>query len=192
MTVSDFLLSTGAITLAEIGDKTQLLTLALAARYRHPMAIFIGLLLATLLNHALAGVVGYTLGSFLDPAVLQWVLAISFLAMAGWVLVPDKNTATGDSSSRYGVILATFVTFFIAEMGDKTQVATMALAANGHFVVSVILGTTLGMLLANAPVIVFGDRMLKHVPMQHIRRATAALFAILGMAALISVVKEYL
>ena len=176
------LASVGLVALAEMGDKTQLLSLALAARYRRPLPIVGGIALATLLNHALAGALGAWLTRVLGPQTLQILLALSFLAMAAWMLVPDKLELEERPAPRYGVLAATTVAFFFVEMGDKTQVATVALAAKYAAVATVVAGTTLGMLLANVPVVVFGERLLRRVPVRRVQRIAAALF--LGLALL--------
>jgi putative Ca2+/H+ antiporter (TMEM165/GDT1 family) len=183
--IEALLVSTGVVALAEIGDKTQLLALLLAARFRKPWPIVAGILVATLLNHALAGLLGAWITSWLSPGVLRWVLGVSFLAMAAWTLIPDKiEDDEAQFASRLGVFGATFVSFFLAEMGDKTQIATVAMAAQYAQVQAVVAGTTLGMLIANVPVVFAGDRLAQRIPMQWVHRAAAALFALLGVAAL--------
>jgi len=178
--------SIALVALAEIGDKTQLLALALAAKYRRPMPIIAGIALATVLNHALAGALGAWLTGLMGPRTLQIVLAASFLAMAGWMLIPDKLELT-ERPTRFGVLATTTVAFFLVEMGDKTQIATVALAAKYAAFYAVVAGTTAGMLLANVPVVLFGERALRRIPMQVVQRFAAALFAVLGLAALIAV-----
>lgn len=181
-----FLISTGIVTLAEMGDKTQLLSLVLTARFRRPWPIAWGILAATLVNHALAGAVGSWVQTQLGPDALRWVLGLSFIAMAVWMLVPDKldEQDTPATSSRWGVFGTTLLAFFLAEMGDKTQIATVALAAQYKQWLAVVLGTTLGMMLANAPVVWLGDRLLKKVPIRAVHLVSAAIFAALGLAAL--------
>ena len=178
-----FLASVGLVALAEVGDKTQLLSLALAAKYRRPLPILAGIAIATLLNHALAGAFGTWLTDALGQRVLQIAVALSFLAMAGWMLVPDKPSELS-LPARLGVLATTTVAFFLVEMGDKTQVATVALAARYDSFYAVVGGTTLGMLLANAPVVVFGPRLLQRVPVRAVQRVAALLFAALGLLAL--------
>jgi putative Ca2+/H+ antiporter (TMEM165/GDT1 family) len=184
------LVSTGVVALAEIGDKTQLLALLLAARYRRPWPIVAGILVATLLNHALAGWLGAWIPQLLSPTVLRWGLGLGFLAMAVWVLIPDRiDEGEVRIADRLGVFGATFVAFFIAEMGDKTQIATVAMAAHyaaqiGGFL-AVIAGTTLGMLIANVPVVLVGDRLAQKIPMKWVHGAAALLFAGLGVATLL-------
>lgn len=180
-----FLVSTGIVALAEIGDKTQLLALLLAAKFRKPVPIILGILVATLANHGLAGAIGTWLTSLASPDVLRWVLGISFLAMAGWILVPDKIDEDETKLARFGVFGTTVIAFFLAEMGDKTQVATVALAAQYHAVFAVVAGTTLGMLLANVPAVLLGDRVATRMPVRTVHAVAAALFAVLGVATLL-------
>ncbi len=178
------LVSTGLVTLAEIGDKTQLLSLVLAARFRQPLTIALGILIATLANHALAGALGAWLGSLLAPEVLRWILGLSFLAMAVWMLIPDR--LEGDEATRapaLGVLATTVVVFFLAEMGDKTQVATVVLAARYESLVQVVVGTTAGMMLANVPVVWLGERLTRRLPISLVHRISALVFAILGLLA---------
>lgn len=177
-----FLVSTGIVTLAEMGDKTQLLALILALRFRKPWPIVLGILVATLLNHALAGAVGAWVTTVLGPDVLRWVLGASFIAMAVWMLIPDKMDDDGDASSspRLGVFGTTLVAFFLAEMGDKTQIATVMLAAQYHAYLWVVAGTTLGMMLANAPVVWLGERMTRRIPIRLVHLISAGIFAVLG------------
>lgn len=178
--------STGVVALAEIGDKTQLLALLLAARYRRPWPIVAGILVATLINHALAGWLGAWIPALLSPAVLRWVLGLGFLAMAVWVLIPDRlDEGETRLAERFGVFGATFVAFFVAEMGDKTQIATVAMAAHYAAVWAVIAGTTLGMLIANVPVVFIGDRLAQRIPMKAVHAAAALLFLGLGLATLL-------
>ena len=177
-----FLISTATVALAEIGDKTQLLSLILAAKYRKPWPICIGILVATLVNHALAGWVGALVAQWLTPEVLKWIVAVSFFAVAAWTLIPDKIDEEGASrEARYGVFAATVVAFFIAEMGDKTQVATVVLAARYHPLWQVVAGTTIGMLLANVPVVWLGSRFASRLPLKAARISAAVLFAWLGL-----------
>jgi putative Ca2+/H+ antiporter (TMEM165/GDT1 family) len=180
-----FLVSTGIVALAEMGDKTQLLSLVLAARFRKPWPIVLGILVATLANHGLAGAVGSWVTTFIGPDVLRWVLGASFIAMAAWMLIPDKlDDEEGDSAPRMGVFLTTVVVFFLAEMGDKTQIATVMLAAQYNAWFAVVAGTTLGMMLANAPVVWFGDAITKRVPLRLVHLISAGIFAVLGVIAL--------
>ena len=178
------LVSTGVVALAEIGDKTQLLALVLAARFRRPAPIIAGILLATLANHALAGAVGAWLLGVLGPDTIRWVLGISFLAMAAWALVPDKLDEGDAKPSRYGAFLTTLVAFFLVEMGDKTQVATVALAARYDALAVVVAGTTLGMMLANVPAVLLGEVAATKLPLRLVRGVAAAIFAALGVAAI--------
>lgn len=180
-----FLVSTGIVALAEMGDKTQLLSLVLAARFRKPWPIVLGILVATLANHGLAGAVGSWVTTVMGPDVLRWVLGASFIAMAVWMLIPDKlDDEEGDSAPRMGVFLTTVVVFFLAEMGDKTQIATVMLAAQYNAWFAVVAGTTLGMMLANAPVVWFGDAITKRVPLRMVHIISALIFAVLGVIAL--------
>jgi putative Ca2+/H+ antiporter (TMEM165/GDT1 family) len=180
-----FLISTGLVALAEMGDKTQLLSLVLAARFKKPWPIVLGIFVATLANHALAGAAGAWLTTVLGPQVLRWILGASFLAMAVWMLVPDKLDEDGDGTPpRFGVFGTTLVAFFLAEMGDKTQVATVMLAARYDAWAAVVAGTTLGMMLANAPVVWLGERITRRVPIALVHKISAAIFAVLGVAAL--------
>jgi len=180
-----FLVSTGIVALAEIGDKTQLLSLVLAARFRKPWPIVWGILVATLANHGLAGALGSWVTTQLGPEALRWVLGASFLAMAVWILVPDK-LAEGDQDAppRFGIFATTVLAFFIAEMGDKTQVATVMLAAQFNSWFWVVAGTTLGMMLANAPVVWLGDALTRRVSLKWVHRISAVVFAVLGGLAL--------
>lgn len=184
--IEAFLMSTGIVALAEMGDKTQLLSLVLAARYRKPLPIILGILVATLLNHAVAGAVGSWLTHWFGPAVMRWVLGVSFLGMAVWILIPDKLDDT-DADPKGGIFLTTVVAFFLAEMGDKTQFATVALAAQYASLWAVVLGTTAGMMLANAPAVLLGDRITRVVPMRTVHIIAAILFAVLGVLALFDV-----
>ena len=179
------LVSTGVVALAEIGDKTQLLALLLATRLRAPIPIVLGIVVATLANHAFAGAVGAWLVHVIGPDVMRWILGISFLAMAAWTLIPDEPPADDAARPRYGVFVTTVVAFFLVEMGDKTQIATVALAAQFQSLAMVVLGTTLGMLIANVPVVFMGDALIRRVPMKVVRSVAAAVFAVLGLYALL-------
>ncbi|WP_288253816.1 TMEM165/GDT1 family protein [uncultured Hydrogenophaga sp.] len=180
-----FLLSTGIVALAEMGDKTQLLSLVLAARFRKPWPIVAGILVATLLNHALAGAAGAWIMAAVGPVVMRWVLGLSFIAMAVWMLIPDKLDADEVKASRgLGVFVATTWAFFLAEMGDKTQIATIALGAQYEPLFAVVIGTTLGMMIANAPVVFFGDAITRRVPIKAVHAVAALIFAALGVFAL--------
>ena len=181
-----FLVSTGLVALAEMGDKTQLLSLVLAARFRKPWPIVWGILAATLVNHAMAGAVGSFITTLLSPEVLRWVLAASFLAMAVWMLIPDKlDEDDQPKSPKYGVFATTVVLFFLAEMGDKTQIATVALAARYQELTAVVAGTTLGMMLANVPVVFLGERITRLVPLDWVHRICAVIFVGLAVAAVL-------
>jgi len=185
--VEAFLISTGIVALAEIGDKTQLLALVLAAKYRKPVPIVLGILVATLVNHAVAGYVGAWVSSAVGAELMRWILGISFLAMAGWMLIPDKLDDEEDKPARYGVFLTTLIAFFIVEMGDKTQIATVALAAKYGSLLAVVGGTTLGMMLANVPAVLLGEVAAKKLPMRLVHGTAAAIFAVLGILVLLGV-----
>jgi putative Ca2+/H+ antiporter (TMEM165/GDT1 family) len=181
-----FLVSTGLVALAEIGDKTQLLSLVLAARYRKPWPIVLGIFAATLLNHAFAAGLGAWISNEVGPVWMSRIVGASFLAMAAWILIPDKLDDAGVVDKvGHGVFLTTAVLFFLAEMGDKTQVATVVLGARYESLVQVVLGTTFGMLVANVPVVFFGGAIAKKVPVSVVRRVTAVAFALLGIYALL-------
>jgi putative Ca2+/H+ antiporter (TMEM165/GDT1 family) len=187
LALEPFLVSTGIVALGEIGDKTQLLALLLAARWRRPVPIILGILAATLLNHALAGLVGDTVARLLGPDVLRWVIGLSFLAMAGWMLVPDEIDEAEAEAGRFGVFGTTVIAFFLAEMGDKTQIATVALAARYTELVQVVCGTTLGMMLANVPAVLIGEKAATRLPMRLVHGISAAIFAVLGVMTLFNV-----
>ncbi len=175
------LLSTATVALAEIGDKTQLLALLLAARYRQPWPIIAGILVATLVNHAASAWIGAWAAGFFSPQLLRWAVALSFLAVAAWTLVPDKLDADEVKPPHYGAFIATTVAFFLAEIGDKTQVATIVLAAKYSPLWQVITGTTIGMLAANAPVALMGAKFAHRLPLKAARLTAAGLFALLGL-----------
>ncbi len=179
-----FLVSTGIVALAEIGDKTQLLAFMLAARFRKPLPIIFGIFVATVLNHGLAGAFGAWVTSFFSAEVLRLALGISFIGMAVWVLIPDKIDDAEATLTRFGVFGTTLVTFFLAEIGDKTQIATVALAAQYQAFILVVLGTTLGMMLANVPAVLLGERVANKIPVRLVHAIAAAIFAALGIAAL--------
>ena len=181
-----FLISTGIVALAEMGDKTQLLSLVLAARFRKHWPIVLGIFVATLANHALAGAVGSWVTTVLGPDVLRWVLGASFIAMAVWMLIPDKldDGDTPSGTSQWGVFGTTLIAFFLAEMGDKTQIATVALAAQYQQWAAVVAGTTLGMMIANAPVVWLGDKITRKVPIRAVHLISAVIFLVLGLLAI--------
>jgi len=183
--VEAFLVSAGIVALAELGDKTQLLAIVLAARYRQPVPVILGIFAATLANHALAAWLGAEVAGVLGPDMLRWILGLSFLAMAAWTLVPDKPEEEKAQGARLGAFAATLVTFFLVEMGDKTQIATVVLAARYVSIAAVVAGTTLGMMLADVPAVYFGERILRRVPAKVVHRVAAAGFALLGALALI-------
>jgi putative Ca2+/H+ antiporter (TMEM165/GDT1 family) len=182
-----FLVSAGIVALAEMGDKTQLLSLVLAARFRRPLPIVLGIFVATLVNHGMAGAAGAWITSVLGKDVMRWVLGLSFLGMAVWTLIPDKLDDHETTTARFGVFGTTVVAFFLAEMGDKTQFATIALAARYANLVAVVAGTTFGMLLANVPAVLLGDTLARKVPMRVVHALAALLFAVLGVLALLNV-----
>jgi putative Ca2+/H+ antiporter (TMEM165/GDT1 family) len=185
MSLEAFAVSTGVVALGEIGDKTQLLALLLAARYHRPLPIILGILVATLANHTLAGALGTWLTRVLDPSMLRWGLGLSFIAVALWMLVPDTQDDDEEHpASRLGVFGVTLVSFFLADMGDKTQIATVMLAARFDAMVSVVAGTTLGMMLADVPAVFLGDRAVKFVPVAWVHRIAAVAFASIGVAIL--------
>lgn len=180
-----FLVSTGTVALAEIGDKTQLLSLILAARFRAPLAIILGILVATLLNHAISAWLGIWITNLISAETARIIVATSFLLVAVWILIPDKQDDTPGVFNRMGVFWATAVLFFLAKIGDKTQVATVILAAQYQSLIWVTLGTSLGMLLANIPVILFGQQLMKKMPLTLARYAASAVFMVLGIASLV-------
>jgi len=178
-------ISTGIVALAEMGDKTQLLAFILAARFKKPVPIILGILLATLVNHGLAGALGAWITSVVSPDAMRWVLGLSFIGMAIWTLVPDKiEEEETQVALKLGVFGATLVTFFLAEMGDKTQIATVALAAHYGAPLLVVIGTTLGMLIADVPAVFVGNKFADKIPMKLVHSIAAAIFAILGIATL--------
>ncbi len=178
--------STGVVALAEIGDKTQLLAFLLAARFRKPLPIIAGILVATVLNHGLAGALGAWITTVVEPGVLRWILGLSFLGMAVWTLIPDRIEADeAKLGGGLGVFGATLVTFFLAEMGDKTQIATVAMAAHYSLPVLVAVGTTLGMLIADVPAVLLGEKLAGRIPMKPVHAIAALIFALLGIATLL-------
>jgi Ca2+/H+ antiporter, TMEM165/GDT1 family len=183
-----FLVSTGVVALGEMGDKTQLLAVLLAVKFKRPLPIIAGIFVATLLNHGAAGALGGWVAAAMGPTVLRWVIGVSFLAMAGWMLIPDKlDDGDALTVNKYGVFGTTVVTFFLAEMGDKTQIATVALAARYPDLLAVVAGTTLGMMLANVPAVFMGDRIATLVSMKLVHAIAAAIFAALGVLTLLNV-----
>jgi len=183
-----FLVSTGVVALGEMGDKTQLLAMLLAVRFRKPVPIILGILVATLANHALAGWLGEAVARMLGPDLLRWVIGVSFLAMALWMLIPDRvdDNAVG-GRQLFGVFGTTVLAFFLAEMGDKTQIATVALAARYSDLVAVVIGSTLGMMLANVPAVLLGERIANKLSMTLVHGIAAAIFAVLGLLTLFDV-----
>ena len=186
--MESLLVSTGVVALAEMGDKTQLLAFILAARFKKPLPIILGILVATVLNHGLAGALGTWITTTLSPDVLRWVLGLSFLGMAIWTMIPDKiEEEETNIASRLGVFGATLITFFLAEMGDKTQIATVAMAAHYAQPLLVVTGTTLGMLIADVPAVFVGDRFAARIPMKLVHTIAAAIFAVLGVLVLFGI-----
>jgi Ca2+/H+ antiporter, TMEM165/GDT1 family len=184
-----FLVSTGVVALGEMGDKTQLLAFLLAAKFKRPVPIVLGILAATLLNHTAAGALGAWIAHALGPDLLRWVVGLGFLGMAGWILIPDKvdeDEAAG-MMNRFGVFATTIITFFMAEMGDKTQIATVALAARYQSLFQVVSGTTLGMLLADVPAVFLGSGIAGRINMRLMHIVSAVIFAALGAATLLNV-----
>jgi len=182
--VNAFLVSTGVVALAEVGDKTQLLALLLAATFRRPLPIIAGILFATLANHAFAGAIGQWLTHVVNPEALRWILGLSFIGMAVWTLIPDKLDDGAPRKRRFGVFGTTLIAFFLVEMGDKTQIATVALAARYDALVPVVMGTTLGMMIANVPAVLLGNFTAEKLPIRAIHVVAAILFALLGIAVL--------
>jgi Ca2+/H+ antiporter, TMEM165/GDT1 family len=185
LALESFLVSTGVVALAEIGDKTQLLALVLAARFRKPLPIILGILVATLLNHALAGAIGAWIAALVGPVTMRWILGLSFIAMAIWILVPDRIDDEKETAPRFGVFGTTLIAFFLLEMGDKTQIATVALAAKYASLAGVVAGTTLGMMIANVPAVLLGDVAAKKLPMRLVHGIAAAIFLVLGVTVLL-------
>jgi putative Ca2+/H+ antiporter (TMEM165/GDT1 family) len=186
MFMESLLVSTGVVALAEIGDKTQLLAFILAARFKKPLPIILGILAATLVNHGLAGALGAWITASISPQTLRWVLGLSFIGMAIWTLIPDKiEEEETQIANRFGVFGATLITFFLAEMGDKTQIATVAMAAHYATPVLVVAGTTLGMLIADVPAVFVGDKLASRIPMRLVHSIAAAIFALMGVATLL-------
>jgi putative Ca2+/H+ antiporter (TMEM165/GDT1 family) len=190
--MESLLISTGVVALAEIGDKTQLLAFILAARFKKPLPIISGILVATLLNHGLAGAFGAWITSVVSPDLMRWILGASFIGMAIWTLIPDKiEEEETQVAKQLGVFGATFVTFFLAEMGDKTQIATVALAAHYATPLMVIAGTTLGMLIADVPAVFVGNKFAAKIPMKLVHSIAAGIFAVMGLLTLFQVDKFF-
>src|SRR5215831_5836919 len=180
-----FLVSTGVVALAEIGDKTQLLALVLATKFRKPIPIVFGILAATVLNHTISGAVGAWIAREVDPLWMRWILGISFIAMAIWTLVPDKYEEQNTKPPRFGVFVTTLTAFFLVEIGDKTQIATAALAAKYQALIPVVAGTTLGMMIADVPAVWIGEIAATKLPLKWVRGVAAGIFAVLGVAVLL-------
>ena len=186
--MDSLLISTGVVALAEMGDKTQLLAFILAARFKKPIPIILGILSATIINHGLAGALGAWITSMVNPDVMRWVLGASFIGMAIWTLIPDKIEEEETQIAKHlGVFGATFITFFLAEMGDKTQIATIALAAHYAAPCEVVVGTTLGMLIADVPAVFVGNKFAARIPMKLVHSIAAAMFAVMGVLTLIGI-----
>lgn len=184
--MESILVSTGVVALAEIGDKTQLLAFILAARFKKPVPIILGILVATIINHGLAGALGAWITSTVSPDTLRWVLGVSFLGMAIWTMIPDKiEDEETQVAVRFGVFGATLITFFLAEMGDKTQIATISMAAHYASPLMVVIGTTLGMLIADVPAVFVGEKLADKIPMRLVHSIAAGIFALLGLATLL-------
>ena len=184
--MESLLVSTGVVAFAEIGDKTQLLTFILAARFKKPVPIILGILVATVVNHGLAGALGAWITVTVSPEIMRWALGLSFIAMAIWTMIPDKiEDEETQTAKRLGVFGATLIAFFLAEMGDKTQIATVALTAHYAAPLMVVIGTTLGMLIADIPAVFVGDKIATKIPMKLVHSIAAAIFAILGIATLL-------
>ena len=175
------LTSTAVVALAEIGDKTQLLAIVLATRFQRPVPIVAGIFVATIANHFLAALVGSQVASILDGQWFRYAIAASFIAMAAWTLIPDKLDDEGQKPARFGAFITTLIAFFLVEMGDKTQIATIALGARFHDVLPVTMGTTLGMMIANVPAVFVGHELLKYVPLNIVRMIAAGLFLVIGL-----------
>ncbi len=188
MDLDALLISTGVVALAEIGDKTQLLAFILAARFKKPVPIVLGILAATIINHGLAGALGAWITAVVNPHILRWVLGASFIGMAIWTLIPDKiEEEETQAANRLGVFGATFITFFLAEMGDKTQLATIALAAHYASPFVVVAGTTLGMLIADVPAVFIGNQFAAKIPMRLVHSIAAAIFTLMGVLTLLQI-----
>jgi len=186
MFLESLLVSTGVVALAEIGDKTQLLAFILAARFKKPLPIIAGIFFATIVNHGMAGALGAWITASISPDILRWILGASFIGMAIWTLIPDKiEEEETQIAKQFGVFGATLITFFLAEMGDKTQIATIALDAHYANPLMVVIGTTLGMLIADVPAVFVGDRFAAKIPMKLVHGIAAAIFAVLGIATFI-------
>jgi putative Ca2+/H+ antiporter (TMEM165/GDT1 family) len=186
-----FLVSTGVVALGEMGDKTQLLAMLLAVKFRRPIPIILGIFVATVANHAMAGAVGDWVAGAMGPDVLRWVIGVSFIAMAVWMLIPDKIDENETARVRFGVFGTTVITFFLAEMGDKTQIATVALAARYTDLVAVVAGTTLGMMISNVPAVFMGEKIAQKVSMKLVHGIAAAIFVALGALTLFNVGKLF-
>ena len=186
--MDSFFISTGIVALAEMGDKTQLLAFMLAAKYRKTTPIILGILVATLANHAAAGALGGWLSTLFSVETMRWALGISFIAMAIWILIPDKLDDEQGALTHFGIFGTTLIAFFLAEMGDKTQIATIALAAQYQNIVAVVAGTTLGMMIANVPAVIFGEKITRNISLSVVHGIAALVFAVLGVIAIIGAI----
>lgn len=184
------LISAGMVAIAEIGDKTQLLAIVLAAKFRKPVPIVLGILVATLLNHVAAASIGYFVAQWLSGQIFQIIVGVAFIVMAGWALIPDEEDEGALRRSQGGVFLTTLIAFFIVEIGDKTQIATSLLAARFHNIPLVTLGTTIGMMAANVPAVFFGEAVTKVVPLHYVRKAAAAVFALIGVGVIVAAMRS--
>jgi Ca2+/H+ antiporter, TMEM165/GDT1 family len=190
--MESLLVSTGVVALAEMGDKTQLLAFILAARFKKPLPIILGILAATVINHGLAGALGAWITTQINPGFLRWILGVSFIAMAIWTLIPDKiEEEETQVAKTFGIFGATFITFFLAEMGDKTQIATIAMAAHYSSAILVVIGTTLGMLIADVPAVFLGDKFAAKISMKWVHGIAAAIFLLLGIATLLGLGSDF-
>ena len=184
--MESFLVSTGVVALAEIGDKTQLLAFILAARFKKPLPIMLGILVATFINHGLAGFLGAWITGAVSPDILRWILGLSFIGMAIWTMIPDEIEQEETLiAGKFGIFGATLITFFLAETGDKTQIATITMAAHYGAPLMVVMGTTLGMLIADIPAVFAGEKLATRIPMKLVHSIAAAVFALLGVATLL-------
>ncbi|MFC3069957.1 TMEM165/GDT1 family protein [Phenylobacterium soli] len=189
MSLEPFFTSTAVVAVGEIGDKTQLLAVVLAARFRKPVPIILGILAATILNHTLAATLGYLIADFLSGMGFRLAVGAAFIAMAGWALIPDKADDDAAAATRGGVFLTTLISFFLVEIGDKTQIATSLLAARYHQIAMVAAGTTLGMMIADAPAVFLGEAATKIVPLRYVRIAAAVIFALIGVWVILAAFK---
>jgi len=190
--MESLLISTGVVALAEIGDKTQLLAFILAARFKKPVPIILGIFCATIINHGMAGALGAWITTVVSPETMRWILGISFIGMAIWTMIPDKiEEEETQVAKKWGVFGATLITFFLAEMGDKTQIATVALAAHYAAPLMVVIGTTLGMLIADVPAVFIANKFAEKIPMKLVHSIAASIFLVMGLLTLFKVEKLF-